>query len=127
MGVVALSRTVGLWEIKQGKTVICVARAIFDLPGLTFQGNIDRFWSVEQGPDGALLRRFLAYLTRRALIAGDFYTSEGVALAVTNAIDRFEAVSVPETAGSAGRSWVPQSDTRLGERRSTESAMRSVS
>lgn len=127
LGVVTLNSTVGLSALKQGKPVICLARAIFDLPGLTFQGNIDRFWSVEQGPDGALLRRFLAYLTRRALIAGDFYTSEGVALAVTNAIDRFEAVSVPETAGSAGRSWVPQSDTRLGERRSTESAMRSVS
>jgi capsular polysaccharide export protein len=127
LGVVTLNSTVGLSALKRGKPVICLAKAIFDVPGLTFQGDIDRFWGVERGPDNALLQRFLAYLTRRALIVGDFYTAEGVALAVTNAIDRFEAVSVPEAAGSTGQSWVSQSDTRSEECRSTKPAKRSVS
>ncbi|MBO6636244.1 MAG: capsular biosynthesis protein, partial [Parvibaculum sp.] len=127
LGVVTLNSTVGLSALKRGKPVICLAKAIFDVPGLTFQGDIDRFWGVERGPDNALLQRFLAYLTRRALIVGDFYTAEGVALAVTNAIDRFEAVSVPEAAGSTGQSWVSQSDTRSEKCRSTKPAKRSVS
>ena len=125
-GIVTLNSTVGLSALKRGKPVICLAKAVFNLPGLTFQGGLDSFWVEKSPPDNALLRGFLAYLMKHALIVGDFYTSEGVALAVTNAIDRFERLG-PEDTRLDQDGGEPQASAHDGERRLSVSAMRSVS
>lgn len=126
-GIVTLNSTVGLSALKRGKPVVCLAKAVFNLRGLTFQDGLDRFWTEKTPPNMTLLRGFLAYLKQRALIVGDFYTSEGVALAVTNAIDRFERDEVPKVDRRTEEEWISPADTSVAERRSRASAVRAVS
>ena len=48
-GVVVVNSTTGLWRCTDRPTK-ALGRALFDLPGLTFQGPLDRFWKEQRGP-----------------------------------------------------------------------------
>lgn len=61
-GVVVANSTVGLTALQAGAPVIAVGKAIYDLPGLTFQGELDAFWTEAQSPDAVRLKTFLAAL-----------------------------------------------------------------
>lgn len=89
-GAVILNSTVGLSALEAACPLICLGRAIFDLPGLTFKGGLNAFWQAPERPRKALFSAFLRYLRRESLINGDYYTDEGMGLAVRNAIARFE-------------------------------------
>jgi capsular polysaccharide export protein len=91
-GVVTLNSTVGLIALDLGRPLICLGRAIFDRPGLTFQGELGDFWLNAAAPDKALFAEFRRQLLKRSMINGDYYTPVGIRLAVTNAIARFEDV-----------------------------------
>ena len=87
-----MNSTVGLTALGLGCPVICLGRAIFDRPGLTFQGELDEFWASATAPDMGLFADFRRKLLVRSMINGDYYTPGGIRLAVANAIARFEAV-----------------------------------
>ncbi|MBX3493725.1 MAG: capsular biosynthesis protein [Parvibaculum sp.] len=89
-GVVTLNSTVGLIALDLGRPLVCLGKAIFDRPGLTFQGELDDFWSKATRPDKELFADFRRQLLKRSMINGDYYTPAGIQLAVTNAIARFE-------------------------------------
>lgn len=89
-GVVTLNSTVGFIALSAGCPVICLGKAIFDLPNLTFQGNLSLFWREGRAPNRELLSGFLEHLRQESLVNGDYYTGQGIALAVGNAIARFE-------------------------------------
>lgn len=74
-GVVVINSTVGLSAIHHGTPVKPCGRAIYDIPGLTWQGALDEFWSNGAGvrPDRKLYRRFLGALTNQTQINGSFY------------------------------------------------------
>lgn len=89
-GVVTLNSTVGLVALGLGRPVACLGKAIFDRPGLTFQGELDDFWQHATVPDKVLFHHFRRQLIRRSMINGDYYTLAGIQLAVGNAIASFE-------------------------------------
>ncbi|MFN4230713.1 capsule biosynthesis protein [Parvibaculum sp.] len=100
-GTVILNSTVGLTALEGGCPVICLGKAIFDLPGLTFQGDLSAFWRAPERPDGDIFSGFLRHLRRESLINGDYYTDLGMGLAVENAIARFETSCREAGRGSA--------------------------
>ncbi|MBX3495988.1 MAG: capsular biosynthesis protein [Parvibaculum sp.] len=101
-GVVTLNSTVGLIALDLGRPLICLGKAIFDRPGLTFRGGLDDFWSNATIPDKDVFADFRRLLLRRSMINGDYYTPAGIQLAVTNAIARFESVGrVPAEIGTS--------------------------
>jgi capsular polysaccharide export protein len=53
----------------------CCGVAIYDMPGLTFQGPLDDFWGEAPSfrPHRALLLRFRSYLIDHTQINGSFY------------------------------------------------------
>ncbi len=69
-GVIVANSTVGLTALRLGAPVVALGKAIYDLPGLTFQGGLDRFWSEAAAPDEARLATFLAALGRIQLPGG---------------------------------------------------------
>lgn len=89
-GAVILNSTVGLTALDSGCPLICLGKAIFDLPGLTFKGELEAFWRSPEPPERTLFCSFLRYLRRESLINGDYYTDQGMGLAVRNAIARFD-------------------------------------
>jgi capsular polysaccharide export protein len=74
-GMVVINSTTGLAAIGFGRPTIAMGEAIYDMPGLTFQGPLDRFWT-EAGnalPDADLYERFRAELIATTQINGNFY------------------------------------------------------
>jgi capsular polysaccharide export protein len=90
-GVVTANSTVGLNAIDYGKPLICLGEAIYDIPGLTFQGPLDEFWMTPMEVDKELAQAFIAVLIKICLVNGNFYTSEGMSYAIEGCLTRLLA------------------------------------
>jgi capsular polysaccharide export protein len=101
-GVVTVNSTVGASALATGRPVIALGHPIYDMPGLTFQGGLDEFWSTPEPPDPILYDAFRRVLADRALIPGSFFSEQGLHLAVDAAVARLEATAVERS-----RSAVP--------------------
>ncbi len=71
-GCVVINSTVGLTALTLGAPVKALGTAIYDLPGLTFQGGLDAFWTEGVKPDEARLALFLRALTAAIQVPGGF-------------------------------------------------------
>lgn len=85
IGVVVVNSTVGLFALERGKPLQTLGTAVFDLPGLSFQGGLDRFWAEGQPPRGDLLEAFRRVVVARTQIRGSFFSLRGIDLAVDGA------------------------------------------
>ena len=89
--VVLLNSTMGLQALEMGKSVYCVGKAIYAMPGLAENGAQDslaHFWKSPLAPDAKLLRDFEKVVRCRTLINGNFYFGEGMKLAVQGCADK---------------------------------------
>lgn len=93
-GVVTVNSTSGMQALALGVPIVALAQPIYHMPGLTFQGGLDRFWCDGEAPDAALVDDFRRVVADRALINGDFFSKEGLALAVANTIARLEIIAL---------------------------------
>ncbi len=73
VGVVTVNSTVGLSALHHGKPVKTLGWAVYDMAGLTFQGELDAFWRNPGLVDRDLYLRFRAWLLRNNQAAGSFY------------------------------------------------------
>lgn len=90
-GVVTVNSTVGIASIRAGRPTLALGGAVFDVPGLTFQDGLDRFWSEGRAPDRALADDFVRALVHWTQIRGDYYTEAGLAAAVAGSMRWFRA------------------------------------
>ena len=109
-GVVTVNSTVGLSALGHSRPVKVIGSALYDVPGLTFQGALDSFWQTAQGPDPALLSAFRRVLIHDTQINGSFHTARGVQLGVEAALRRL----VEPRPGSYGRAGLASGATLLG-------------
>lgn len=89
---VTVNSTVGTLALAFGLPVITLGKAVYDIAGLTFQGELDDFWNAPTPPDMALFDAFRRVLANRCLIPGSFFNEAGLQVAVAAAIDHLEAV-----------------------------------
>jgi capsular polysaccharide export protein len=78
LGAVVINSTVGFSAVSHGAPVKTCGLAIYDIPGLTFQGSLDAFWS-EAGtfrPDPQLFMRFRAFVIDHTQINCSFYKAK---------------------------------------------------
>ncbi len=75
LGVVTINSTVGLSALDYGCAVKTCGRAIYDMQGLTFQGELDDFWkfACQHRPGRSLLRCFFNYMLTHNQHNGSFY------------------------------------------------------
>ena len=69
-----INSTGGLAGLKAGLPVICLGRAFYDMPGLTFQGALDAFWQTQDRPAHDDVQAFRAYVVAAAQINGGFHS-----------------------------------------------------
>jgi capsular polysaccharide export protein len=93
-GVVTVNSTVGLLALSFGIPVLTLGKAIYDLPGLTFQNGLDRFWHAGAAPDFTLFDAFRRVVAHRTQVPGGFFSASAIALAVAGAVERLEAASL---------------------------------
>lgn len=72
-GTIAMNSTVGLSSLYHDTPVICLGTAIYDLPGLTYQGELPDFFRNPGTIDRALMDAFVHYLRATNQINGSFY------------------------------------------------------
>ena len=87
-GMVTINSTSGLRALCLHCPLITLGQAIFDLPGLTFQDGLDRFWREARPPDTDLLDAYLAAMAATIQIRGVFYARPGLDAAVAEAVRR---------------------------------------
>ena len=85
-GIVTVNSTVGLSSLAQGLPVITLGKAIYDMPGLTFQGPLDSFWEDAAPPDAELFRRYRNTVIHATQANGGYYSSDARALAVESCL-----------------------------------------
>ncbi|MGC2524625.1 MAG: capsular biosynthesis protein, partial [Stellaceae bacterium] len=90
-GVVTVNSTVGGDALAKGLPVIALGNAVYDMPGLTYQGDLDHFWTEAAPPDAELFDAFRRVLAARCMIPGSFFNETGLRLAVDAAVRRLEA------------------------------------
>jgi len=94
-GVVTVNSTVGGSALVHSRPTIALGRSIYGLPGLTFQGGLDRFWQDAEPPDMTLFTRFRNTVIHTTQVNGGFYSKEGIALAVDACVRRLLAERSP--------------------------------
>lgn len=71
-GCVTINSTVGLSAAGLSCPVHCLGDAIYDLPGITYETDLDGFFANPRAPDPAQVAAFVAYLHETVLVAGAF-------------------------------------------------------
>jgi len=79
-GVITVNSTGGLTAVVRGQPVICCGNAIYNMPGLTFQDGLDRFWTEATPPSREIVDAFVSYLVAHSQINGGFHHPVGIEL-----------------------------------------------
>lgn len=104
-GMVTINSTSGLSALKFDCPVITLGEAIYDIPGLTSQTDLNSFWSQPKPPDQALRDAFMNSMAATIQIRGVFYNQPGLDAGVAAATQRLHEQRV--------NAILPESGARL--------------
>ncbi len=90
-GTILVNSTVGTSALSMNCPVIALGSAIYNMPGLTFQGSLDDFWKQASKPDKNLFKAFRQCYIERTQINGSFYNQKGIRMAVKASIPLLES------------------------------------
>ena len=89
-GMITVNSTTASRALYFGKPVKFLGRAIFDLPGLSFQGVLDDFWTKAAVPDPVLRDAVFALLCNTYMVRGVYYRRPGLDAAVAATVERLD-------------------------------------
>lgn len=89
-GCVLVNSTVGLHALRQGCPVLCRGIAVYDMPGLTHQGELDSFWKTPERPDPDGVSALVRLMAAAIHVRGDLLAAGGRRVAVASFVQRLE-------------------------------------
>jgi capsular polysaccharide export protein len=102
-GVVTINSTLGIRALQLGRTMRVLGQAIYDVPGLVWQGAADGFWQEAPPPDPELVEAFIRAIAACLQMRGVFYARPGLDAAVAATVRRLHldvvGAPLPEPAG----------------------------
>jgi capsular polysaccharide export protein len=101
-GVVIVNSTVGMLSLEMGRPTLATGTAIYNMPGLTHQGDVDSFWTSPVAPDMALMADFRRVVLHRTQVNGGFFSQAAIERAVAGTVPRIEA-ALPDSMIAAAR------------------------
>lgn len=87
-GMVTINSTTGIQALRMDSPLITLGQAIFDVPGLTFQGSLNDFWTHAAPPDPSLREAWINATAAALQIRGVFYSQPGLGDAAKAAVER---------------------------------------
>lgn len=102
-GVVIVNSTVGMLSLEMGRPTHAVGTAIYNMAGLTHQGDLDGFWTDPTPPEMDLVADFRRVVLHRTQVNGGFFSKDAIGRAVAGAVPRLEA-ALPDATVAAARS-----------------------
>jgi len=109
-GVVTVNSTTGTLALACGVPVITLGDAIYNIPDVTFQGDLDAFWTQPVPPDGATFDAFRRVVVQRCLVRGGYFSEIGLDMLVRGSLARLEQAALAHAAladGAAAAAWRP--------------------
>ena len=94
-GVVTVNSNAGLEALAAGVATHTLSPAIYDVPGLTFQGTLDRFWTDAVPPEPGIVDDFKTALAASVQVRGTIYSRAGTQAAA-------EAIAARILSGTVG-------------------------
>lgn len=76
-GFVTINSSAGFEALQASCPAFCVMPTLYDLAGLTFQGNLDDFWNKSQTPNTELLNALRKSLAHSIQLRGTLYNHQG--------------------------------------------------
>lgn len=104
-GLIVVNSTVGLSGLYHHCPTQTLSDPVYNLPGLTYQGQLDSFWEEGQPADRDLFQAFNKVIAARTQLNGNFYTPHGIASGVAAAVQRIEATAVGVDVDTQALSW----------------------
>ena len=92
---VLVNSTVGTAALEAGRPVKTLADPIYNLPGLTFQSELDDFWKGGTLPEPTLMAAFRKMVMHATLVNGGFYTKESMDMAAQGSLRLLTAEKSP--------------------------------
>ncbi len=89
-GCITVNSTVGLHALRVACPTKVLGVAIYDMPGLTHQGDLKSFWQQPEIIDTALVSDFVKVLGGTIQIKGSFYDPDGRRAAIEQIVARLE-------------------------------------
>jgi capsular polysaccharide export protein len=87
-GLVCVNSTSATLALAAGTPVCTIGEAIYDMPGLTHQEHLDRFWTNPTPPERGLYPAFRRVLVDRCLVRGGLASESAVAVLIDSILDR---------------------------------------
>jgi capsular polysaccharide export protein len=87
-GLVCVNSTSATLALAAGTPVCTIGEAIYDMPGLTHQEHLDRFWTEPTPPEPGLYPAFRRVLVARCLVRGGLASESAVATLIDSILDR---------------------------------------
>lgn len=104
-GAVLVNSTTGVSAMFHERPVKTLGRCLYDLPGLTHQGDLESFWHNPTPPDPNLYERFRNYLIGVTQVNGSFYSGERLAVLTERPIMRLVATGQTANESALSATW----------------------
>ena len=90
-GMVCVNSTSGTLALENGAPVVVLGDAVYDVPGITHQTGLDRFWRNPERPDPELYAAFKKSLHAMCLVRGGLASASATETLVSNSVERLLA------------------------------------
>lgn len=91
VGMVCVNSTSGTLALDKGIPVVVLGDAVYDVPGVTHQTGLDRFWKEPERPNAELYAAFKKALHAKCLVRGGLASESATQILIENSIDRLLA------------------------------------
>lgn len=91
IGMVCVNSTSGTLALDSGVPVIVLGDAVYDVRGVTHQGELDQFWRSPDRPDPQIWDAFKRLLHAKCLVRGGLASQSGMDILVRGCVDRLLA------------------------------------
>lgn len=105
-GLVTVNSTTALHALHLGVPVKVLGSAIYDLAGMTHQGDLDSFWGQPERPDRDLTAAFYRLLAATIQVKGNFYSRKGTSAAAEAIATKLINRTINQPGGDGG--WPPR-------------------
>jgi capsular polysaccharide export protein len=86
--VLVINSTVGLHALRAGRPTKALGIAVYDMPGLTEQRDLDAIWAAPSAPDPELTQALVRLLAATIQVRGSFYAEDGRKPAIDEIVRR---------------------------------------
>ena len=88
LGVVVVNSTSATFALASGVPVMALGTAIYDIPGITHQGQLGDFWTAPQKPQAELYNALCCVLHHQCLVRGGLASESAIRILIENSVER---------------------------------------